>query len=286
MMMPVLIKAKPLKEFARAVVRKVGALPEHAEIIADILVAANLRGVDTHGVMRLPLYIAQMEKGALNTDPQKIRVLAEHPATCLMDGADSPGFVVAFVAMQKAIELAKVTGVGIVGVRNSNHFGAAAYYAMMPLVHEMIGMACTNTRAMLAPFGGAEAGVGNNPLAIAVPAGEFPPVVLDMAMSVAAGGKIHMAAKEGRRIPEGWVVNAQGLPTTDPLDFTDHSRKGCLVPFAGYKGSGMAFIIDLLAGALTGPLFGMAVDSEFSTESPSHMGNTLVAIRIADFVEP
>lgn len=284
-MEPVCVMADPLRDFCRAVFRKAGAIPEHADILADTLVEANLRGVDTHGVMRLQIYATRIEKKLLNTDPNAIKILSETSTTCLMDGADSAGQILGVMAMEKAVALARASGVGIVAVRNSNNFGAAAYYAMLALPHHMIGVVIGEAGPNLAPYGAAEAALGSNPLAIAVPAGEFPPVVLDMAMSVAAGGKIRKAAKEGKPIPEGWIINSEGIPSTDPNDYVDPSRKGCLVPFAGHKGSGLAVMISLLAGAMSGPTFGINVGPAFSLEKAAHAGQLYIAIRIDNFCD-
>ena len=274
----------PLKDFCCAILQKAGATPAHAEIIAETLVAANLSGIDTHGVLRLKIYATRIEKKVVNTNPDAIHILKESPTTCLIDGADSPGQIIGVMAMKKAIALAKKSGIGIVAVRNSNNFGAAGYYAVKPLACDMIGMVCCESGPNLAPFGAAEAGLGNNPIAIAIPAGTYPPLVLDMAMSVVAAGKIRKASKEGKSIPEGWVIDSDGLPTTDPLVYTE--RRGYLVPVGAHKGSGLAIMVSLLAGALTGPIFGKNVGRAFSLENPGHVGHLFAALRIDNFCDP
>lgn len=283
--MTVLVAPDRLKTFCRDIFLRVGTAPHDAEILADTLIAANLRGVDTHGVMRLPLYASRIEKKILNTDGRAITVLSESATTCLMEGAHAPGQILGVMAMDRAIDMARSAGVGIVGVRNSNNFGTAAYYAMKALDHDMIGIVMAETGPMLAPHGSLMGALGNNPVAIAVPAGDFPPIVLDIAMSVAAGGKVRKAAQEGKSIPEGWVMTGEGCTTTDPHDYLDPDKKSVLLPFAGHKGSGLAIIIGLLAGVLTGPTFGMGVGGAFSMEFPQGAGHLYIALSVQHMCE-
>jgi len=283
--MTVSVAPDRLKTFCRDVFLRVGTDSHDAEILADTLIAANLRGVDTHGVMRLSLYASRIEKKILNTDRRAITVLSESATTCLMEGAHAPGQILGVMAMDRAIELARSAGIGIVGVRNSNNFGAAAYYAMKALDHNMIGIVMAETGPILAPYGSLVATLGNNPLAAAIPAGDFPPVVLDIAMSVAAGGKVRKAAQEGDSIPEGWVMTGEGYCTTDPHDYLDPDTKSVLLPFAGHKGSGLAIIIGLLAGVMTGPTFGMAVGGAFSMEFPQGAGHLYIALNVEHMCE-
>ena len=278
------VMPEQLKNFCRSVFRQAGAVPQHAEILADTLVEANLRGTDTHGVLRLKIYATRIENNIVNTDPSAIKVLSETPVTSLIDAADSPGQVAGTLAMDTAIKQAKTSGIGIVGVRNSNNFGAAAYYAMKPLEHDMIGFVCGETGPNLAPYGGIEAAIGSNPFSVAIPADGLPPVVLDIAMSKAAGGKIRKAANEGNQIPAGWIIDSEGLPSTNPSDYVD--RRGCLVPFGGHKGSGLSFMISLLAGVLCGPVFGSDVGRAFSLKEPARSGQLYAAISIDRFCDP
>src|SRR5574342_872617 len=206
-----------LEAFCIRVLHSLGVPREEAEITASTLVTSNLRGVDTHGVTRLPAYVAKLKAGALKP-AVTLTTEKETIATALLDGHDGIGQVISYRAMQMAIRKAKAAGVSYVAVKNSNHLGACAYYPMMALQHDMIGCTATNASPRLAPTGGVERFFGNNPWSIAVPAGQRPPVVLDMANSVVAAGKIRAFLREGKPIPEGWALDAQGAPTTDPAE--------------------------------------------------------------------
>jgi len=205
-----------LETFCTGVFEKLGLSRNDAGITACALVAADLRGVDTHGVLRMPFYTAKLREGYINPKAD-LQPLLETSGTALIDGGSGIGQVVAHRAMEKAIDKARVSGISYIAVRNSNHFGTCAHFAMMALPHDMIGIAVTNSQAHLAPTGGTVKVLGNNPWSIAVPAGERLPVVLDMANSVAAMGKVRSAIKEGKTaIPADWALNREGEPTTDP----------------------------------------------------------------------
>jgi LDH2 family malate/lactate/ureidoglycolate dehydrogenase len=216
-----------LMTFCTQVLLKLAVPLDEAEMTAGSLVTANLRGVDTHGVLRLPLYAARLKRGAM-TPSATLTTEKETIATALLDGHNGIGQVISCKAMEIAIRKAREAGVSYVAVKHSNHFGAAAYYPMMALDHDMIGIAMTNASPRLVPTGGVERLLGNNPFCVAVPAGKRPPVVLDMANSIVAGGKIRVLQKEGKPIPEGWALNADGEPTTDPAA----AMKGILLAIA------------------------------------------------------
>jgi LDH2 family malate/lactate/ureidoglycolate dehydrogenase len=187
------------------------------------------------------------------------------------------GQVVAARAMEEATRRARQRGVGLVGVRNSNHFGMAAYFAMQALRHDMIGVALSNAPATMAPWGGARPYLGTNPMAIAVPAGDEPPIVLDMAMSTVARGKIILAAQEGLPIPEGWAVDPDSEPTTDPA----RALEGMVLPVGGAKGYGLATIVEILAGVLVGAAFGPHIGALYDNfTSPQRLGHLLGAIDV------
>ena len=269
-----------LEVFCTRVLERLGVPREEAEITAVTLVMANLRGVDTHGVLRLPLYAARLKGGAmapsLNLTTEK-----ETVATALLDGHDGIGQVISYRAMEMAISKAREAGVSYVAVRNSNHFGAAAYYAMMALDHDMIGLTFTNASPRLAPTGGVERLFGNNPWSIAVPAGQRPPVVLDMANSVVAAGKIRVAKKEGKPIPTGWALNQYGEPTTD----ADEALKGILLAIGGYKGYGITLMVDLLTGVLTDSKYGPRVKGLDQDVDPAGTAHSFMAISLAAFTD-
>lgn len=265
-----------LDQFCCQVLEKLGVPREEARITADTLVTANLRGVDTHGVLRLPLYAARLKGGAM-APSVNLSTERETTATALLDGHDGIGQVISHRAMQLAIRKAKEVGVSYVAVRHSNHFGAAAYYPMMALAQDMIGIALTNASPRLAPTGGVERLFGNNPWSIAVPAGKRLPVVLDMANSVVAAGKIRILQKEGKPLPEGWALNQYGEPTTDAGD----ALKGILLAIGGYKGYGITLMIDLLTGVLADSNYGPRVKGLDQDVDPAGTAHSFMAIDLA-----
>ncbi len=225
-----------------------GLEPPDARIIADCLVDADLRGVDTHGVARLPQYLSSIRAGAINPRPQ-VRVLRNTGAVALVDADGGYGFGPALLAMDLAVEAARNLGVGVAGVRNSRHFGMAASYPLRAAAAGFIGLATTTSSALLPPPGGTRAVVGNNPIACAVPRRTpAPPIVLDMALSQAAFGRIRLAAAEGRPIPSGWAYDSAGRPTTDAAEAL---AARVLTAIGGHKGYGLSVMVELLAGALT-----------------------------------
>jgi len=276
----VMARHDQLETFCTRVLEKLRVPREEAEITAKTLVTANLRGVDTHGVLRLPLYAARLKTGAM-APSVNLTTEKETIATALLDGHDGIGQVISYRAMEMAIRKAAAAGVSYVAVRHSNHFGAAAYYPMMALEHDMIGLTFTNASPRLAPTGGVERLFGNNPWSIAVPAGRRPPVVLDMANSVVAAGKIRVAKKEGKPIPEGWALNQYGEPTTDP----DEGLKGILLAIGGYKGYGITLMVDLLTGVLTDSHYGPRVKGLDQDVDPAGTAHSFMAISLAAFTD-
>lgn len=269
-----------LERFCTEILHKLAVPLEEAEITAGSLVTANLRGVDTHGVIRLPLYAARLRRGAM-TPSATLTTERETVATALLDGHNGIGQVISCRAMEIAIRKAREAGVSYVAVKHSNHFGAAAYYPMMALEHDMIGLAFTNASPRLAPTGGIVKLLGNNPLCVAVPAGRRPPVVLDMANSVVAAGKIRVLQKEGKPIPEGWALNEQGEPTTDPAE----ALKGILLAIGGYKGYGITFAVDLLTGVLADSSYGPRVKVIDNDVDPAGTAHSFMAIALSAFTE-
>jgi len=241
------ISFSDLKAFSRDILKKAGLGDGDAELVADTLVVADLRGTHSHGVIRLPFYTRRLLEGGVNPRPA-LRVIREDISCAVVDGDNGLGQVVAARSMRIAIEKAKGSGVGCVVARNSDHFGAAAYYAMMALKEDMIGVVWTNGSTVMAPWGGRQKGICNNPLAIAVPTGKRDPVVLDMAMSVVAGGKVRLAAKKGERIPSGWVVDKHGRNTEDPNDLPD----GGLCYLLGTRGMGWRSWVKFSRGCSQG----------------------------------
>ncbi|MBX5489750.1 MAG: Ldh family oxidoreductase [Chloroflexi bacterium] len=275
--------AATLRAFAAAVFERVGLPPADAALVATRMIEADLSGQDGHGIFRLPQYVRRIRGGAVNVRPS-VRVTRTGPGTALVDGDNGMGQLVMTRAAEVAIELARESGVSWVGVRRSNHAGTGALYATMPLAHDMIGLytAVANANHM-APWGAQELLLGTNPLAIAVPAGEEPPIVLDMATTVVSYGTIKKHAQRGEPLPPGWVVDARGEPITDPA----RAHEGFLLPIGGYKGSGLALLLGLLAGVLNGAAFGRdVVDFNADDHTPTNTGHVLIAVEIARFLPP
>ena len=228
-----------------------------ASILANGLVAPSLRGVDSHGLVRIPQYVENFRSGRVNPHPD-MRFDMESGSVAHLAADNGSGHVACARAMEKAVELARRYGVGVVSVRDSSHFGAAATWAMLASEQGCIGIVATNGPAVMPPTGGREPRLSNNPIAVAAPAGKHPPLVLDMAMSIAAGGKLRLAIMSGQSIPEGWALNKAGEPTTDPREATN----GLLLPIGGHKGYGLALMVEVLAGVLSGSAFGTMVRSQ------------------------
>lgn len=232
-----------LNEFAKEVFVRAGAPPEDAATQAAVLIWANLRGVDSHGVQFIPVYLQRLDASRIKLKPN-IQVVKETPATLLIDADRALGPVVTTFAMERVIEKAKQVGIGWGLIINTSHQGAMGYYPLMAAKRDMAGIACTCGGAQMVPYGAKTAGVCNCPIAISVPAKRHHPLILDMATSVVAAGKLMLAKLKGISIPEGWVVDKDGNPTTDP------AQSAFMVPFAGAKGSGLALMMECLTGVM------------------------------------
>ncbi|MBI3988253.1 MAG: Ldh family oxidoreductase [candidate division NC10 bacterium] len=272
------VDAADLTRVVTAIFQRVGMLEEDADLLATTLIAADLRGVHSHGVMRVPNYVHRLTKGGV--DPRgRPRIVRDMGAALLVDGGNSMGQIGGRFAMERIIERARTTGIAAAGVRGSNHCGAMAYFAMMALEEDMIGLATTNALPVMAPWGGAERILGINPLAVAIPTGEEFPIVLDMAFSGSARGKIQIYHQKGLRLPEGWALDAEGRPTTDPAAALD----GLLMPIGGFKGTGLALVMGLLSAVLTGASYGTELGSLETGSRPGEDGHFFMAIRVAAF---
>jgi L-2-hydroxycarboxylate dehydrogenase (NAD+) len=259
-------------------------LPEgDAKTVAELMLEADLRGSDTHGVIRLPLYVRRIRAGGVNAKPN-IRVVGERASAALIDGDNGMGHLVMRAAAQLAIEKAKATGIGWVGARMSNHAGPAALYATMPLPHDMIGLYfAVGSNNHLPPWGGSETLLGTNPMAVAVPAQDEPAIVLDMAPTVAAYGKVRLKAQRGEPMPVGWMIDRDGKPLTD----AKRADEGYLLPIGDYKGYGLSLIIGILAGALNGAALGRdVIDFVKETGKPTNTGQAVAAVAIEAFMPP
>lgn len=253
------VSAEKLTDFTFRALRKVGVPEEDARITAGILVATDLRGIDSHGVGHLAMYVRGVKEGRTNPNPET-KIFSQAPATAIMDGDRGLGFVVGHRAMTEAMRRAEETGAGFVTVRNSSHFGAGGNYSMMALSRNMIGISMTQGgKGMVAP-GSVGRGITINVISVAVPAKDEAPFVLDMATTVVAAGKIEIARREGKALPEGWVVDREGKPITDPAQY--YQEGAALLPLGGtpqtgmYKGFGLAIAVDVLCGLLSGSLAG------------------------------
>jgi LDH2 family malate/lactate/ureidoglycolate dehydrogenase len=273
-------RSDELARFAARALSAAGIPSANAATVAGLMVQADLRGADGHGIFRLPHYVRRIRSGGVNVKPN-IRIVRETLATALVDGDNGMGQLVMDFATRLAIEKAAKAGVGWVGARRSNHAGPAALYAMMPMERDMIGlyMAVGNANHV-APFGGVEPLLSTNPIAVAIPGLEEPPVVLDMATTVAAFGKVKTARQRGESIPEGWMIDGQGNPITDPMQ-ADH---GTLLPIGGYKGYGLALAFGFLAGTLNGAAHGRdVIDFNADLKSATNTGHAIMAIDIGAF---
>lgn len=268
-----------LRRLCSGLLRRMKIPPKDADLIAESLVQANLRGVDSHGVARMAIYMERLSKALVNSRP-RIITLQETPAMALLDGDNGSGQVVAMTAMELAMAKAKESGVALVGIRNSTHFGAAAFFSMKALEKGMIGIVLANSYATVAPWGSRSRYFGTNPLSVTVPAGRELPVVLDMATSVAAWGKIILAAQKGEPIPPGWAIDSDGEVTNDAAK----ALQGALIPFGGPKGSGISLIIDVLVGILTGANYGPSVGDLYQNlDRPQNVGQMMGAVDIGRF---
>ncbi len=284
--MPILTP-KQLTNVSKNLLKAAGASDEEAETVTNLLVKANLAGVDSHGVLpNLTSYIQGIRKRVIKSGA-KTEIVREGPATALINGNWGFGQVTCSKAMQIAIKKAQETGVGVVGIFNCNHIGRLADYSLMAAEKGMIGFIVVNSDPCVAPFGGRKAVLSTNPLCYAVPTGSGNPIVVDFATSVVAEGKVRAALYKGEKVPAGWIVDAEGRPTTNPADLYEpplppvqNKLAGALLPAGGHKGYGLALIIEILAGALTGTGCGEEVVSGLTN------GVFIIVLRIDKFVPP
>jgi LDH2 family malate/lactate/ureidoglycolate dehydrogenase len=247
-----------LFSFVSAVFLKMGCTEEHAHLAADVLLSADIRGVDSHGVARLSGYIRLWEAARINATPH-VRIVHETPSTAVIDGDGGLGLVVAPFAMEVAIEKANKVGTGWVSVKNSNHFGIAGYHAMMALEQEMIGIAMTNASALVAPTFSIEKMLGTNPIAVAIPANEEPPFVADFATTTASNGKLEILQRKNAEAPFGWVQDKDGFATSNANALKEG---GAMLPLGGdrehgsHKGYALGSIVDIFSAVLSGASYG------------------------------
>jgi L-2-hydroxycarboxylate dehydrogenase (NAD+) len=274
--------ASAIESFIADALAAVGMPKPDAGKTAELMTEADLTGADAHGIFRLPQYVRRIRAGGINPRPD-IRVSKTAAATAMVDGDNGMGHLVMAKAAETAVALAREAGLGWVGAHHSNHAGSAGVYAALTLPHDMIGVYSVVASANhMAPWGGTDLLLGTNPIAFAIPAGEEAPVVLDIATSVVSYGTVKARKLQHKPMPEGWMIDkAQGAPLTDPA----RSGEGLLLPLGGYKGSGLAIVLGLLAGPLNGAAFGRdVIDFNVDQESVSNTGHFILALDVSRFV--
>jgi L-2-hydroxycarboxylate dehydrogenase (NAD+) len=277
------IPVSSLAAFAAAAFEKVGMRQRDAQAVGSLIAEAELQGSEGHGMMRIPHYVRRIRAGGVNTQPN-IRVVEERAATALVDGDNGMGHLVMKRAAEIAIAKARTAGSAWVGTRLSNHAGPASLYARMPLAEGMVGMYfAVGSANHLPPWGGLDMLLSTNPISVAIPTHEEPPVVLDMATTIASMGKVKTRMQRGEPLPEGWMVDREGKPITD----SKRGYEGFLLPIGGYKGYGLSLVFGLLAGTLNGAAMGKDV-IDFNTDdtTTTNTGQALLAIDPAAFGDP
>ena len=271
----VTVSPEMLREFCAAILRGAGVPHDEAKIVAESLVDADCAGLASHGVSRLSDYLRRLDDGLVAAST-KLTMVCETAATALLDAGNGWGQVASAAAVNVCIDKARKTGIACVTVRNSNHNGTAAFWTRRLAKAGMIGISGTNGSPVMAPFGSLEESLGTNPISISAPSPGSAPIILDMATSAQARGKIIVAKKNNESIPEGWALTRDGRPTTDAQEALD----GVLLPMAGAKGSGMAMMIDILCGVLSGANFGADVPRMYVDKAPQRLGHFFIGLNV------
>ncbi|MBV9170719.1 MAG: Ldh family oxidoreductase [Chloroflexi bacterium] len=274
------VEARALLELVTAIFRGCGMEQPDADLLADSLIEADLRGVHSHGVLRVPEYVDKLTVGGV--DPRGRPFVARDSGACLVvDGGNSMGQIGTNFAMQCVLQRAATVGIAAAAIRGSNHCGALAYFAMQALAQDMIGLVTTNALPTMAPWGGADRLLGINPLSLAIPAGTEYPIVYDAAFSGSAHGKLRVYQQKGLPLPQGWALDAEGRPTTVPAA----AIEGLLLPIGGFKGAGLAMIMGILSSMLSGASYGTELGDMKHGPQPGQDGHFVLAIRVAAFEE-
>jgi len=271
-MASIIISEARARAWSLEVLERVGLTGDYAHHVSDCLVHSNLRGVDTHGLVRLTAYAARLEQ----MERSPIQILNDDETTCVIDAGNQPGPIGGSIGMEKAMEKAKAHGTGLAVVRNSNHYGTAAYYSLKAAEAGLLGISMTSASPRIAPWGSVEAMLGNNPWSIALPGDRFP-VVLDMANTVVANGKIRTCLREGTPLPDGWAMDREGNPTNDPAA----AMNGLLMPVGGYKGVGITVMVELLCSVLSGGAFAREVNRMEDAANPGNVCHFFLAADIS-----
>ena len=269
------VDAARLNEFATAVYAGAGMPEADARLLADTLVQSDLWGHQSHGVLRLGWYLERLRNKVMNpvTQPEFV---VDAGAMAVIDGHDGVGHVLTMLATREAVKRAKQHGIAAVGVRMSNHFGTCMYYTRIGALEGCVMLLTTNGGPAMAPWGGRKKIIGTNPWSVATPAGKHPPFLMDMANTGVARGKIYLAHNKRQPIPEGWAIDKDGAPTTDP----QAAIEGIVLPMAGHKGYAIAMMVDVLSGVLTGSGFLSDVHSPYKTAEKSNCGHFMIAVNI------
>jgi LDH2 family malate/lactate/ureidoglycolate dehydrogenase len=275
------VPASGLQRVVLEIFQRCGLSAADAGLVAETLVIADLQGVHSHGVLRVPEYVQALQVRGVSPTGRP-RIARDAGAALVVDGDNSMGQVGATFAMRAAIERARTTGVAVAAVRGSNHCGAMAYFARLAIPHDMIGLAATNALPAMAPWGGIDKILGINPLAVAIPAAREPAIVMDAAFSHSAHGKIRVFQQKGLPIPGHWAFDADGRPTTDPVA----AAAGLLQPIGAYKGTGFALVMGILSAALPGASYGTALGNMVDGARPGHDGHFFCALKVSAFDEP
>lgn len=270
-----MVRAEEARRFTTDLIAHNGVPRADAEIMANCLVRADLRGVDTHGIVRLPGYLDRLRRGLINPSPA-LQPRDITPAVAQLDGENGFGFIIATRAMAKAMDLARNIGIGMVSVKRSTHFGMAATYLLQAVEQGFIAMVFTNASRAMPPWGGREALLGTSPFAVGAPGGKKGPFILDMAPSVAARGKIRKALRAGQPIPIDYALDGEGKPTTDPAK----ALEGVVLPMGGPKGSGLSMLMDIMGGVISGAGFAGGVSDQYKDYTrPQNVGHFFLAIK-------
>jgi LDH2 family malate/lactate/ureidoglycolate dehydrogenase len=276
----VYVSADAAEAFTRQLLLAHGLPEQDAAIVAGCLVSADLRGVDTHGIARLPVYLDRLRRGLINARPN-LKPERVTPVAAALDGQDAFGFVVGMCAINEAMAMARDYGIGVVSARRSTHFGMAASYALPAIEAGFIAMVFSNASPAMPPWGGKDGLLGTNPFCVGAPGGEFPPFLLDMSPAVAARGKVRRAQRRGETIPLGYALDAEGRPTTDP----SAALGGVVLPIGTYKGSGLSMMMDIFGGVISGAAFaGQVADQYKAFDRPQDVGHFFLAMKPNLFV--
>lgn len=270
-----------LKDFCSEILLQLGVPEADTRIVADALVKANLEGVDSHGISRLPIYSQRVMEGRINNQPN-IRFTRNAPSVLTVDGDNGLGQIVSYHSVLKGIEVVKETGMAAVAVKNSNHFGTASYFCQLASEQNLVAICFTNSPPGVAPWGGKTAFFGTNPIAFGFPTGNETPVIIDLSTSIVARGKIILAAKQGQEIPIDWAIDENGEQTTDP----NEALKGAVLPLGGAKGSALALAVEILTGVLTGGVFGPSIANIYDSETSeaAKVGHFFILLDIEKFL--